>query len=211
MESTQIEQIKKQLIQQIESTFPEDKKKEAIEKIQSMDENQLKEFLIQNNLINQDGTPTNQGTPQKCIFCSIIDQEIPTNKIDENDFAIAALEINPISKGHSLIIPKEHIEESSKMPKRALELAEKVTKRIKEKLKPKEVKIESINLFGHEILNLLPIYENENLNSKRKQAKPEELEELTKLLEVEKELKTIEKPEPKKIKAKKLWLSTRIP
>ena len=210
IDEKQIPQIKQQLIQQIESTFPEEKRKEAIEKVQGMNPQELEEFLIQNNLIGQPGQAQPQaGEPGKCIFCSIVSGEVPTTKIDENKVAIASLEINPVSKGHTLIIPKEHLENSGKLPSSAFTLAKKISKKIKTKLKPKEVTIVSTNLFGHEIINVLPVYENENLGSPRQQAKPEELEQLKKLLEVKPKPKRQSKP--KKIKEKKLWLNKRMP
>lgn len=43
-----------------------------------------------------------------CIFCKIIQGEIPSQKIYENDKIYAFLDIGPINHGHSLIIPKEH-------------------------------------------------------------------------------------------------------
>jgi histidine triad (HIT) family protein len=43
-----------------------------------------------------------------CIFCKIINKEIPTNIIYENDKVLAFLDISPVSLGHTLIIPKKH-------------------------------------------------------------------------------------------------------
>ena len=62
----QSEQIKKQLIEQINLTFPDDKKSSAISQIKSMNDEQLEEFLKQNNLI-KDGDGA-RGE-QKCVFC----------------------------------------------------------------------------------------------------------------------------------------------
>ena len=90
-----------------------------------------------------------------------------------------------------------------------------VAKRLKTKLKPKTIEISSSNLFGHEMLNVVPSYENEDPQEKHL-AKPEELEELQKILV--KTQKLIKKtPKPKKIKLdtkkpeKKMWLPRRIP
>ena len=99
----QADQIKQQIIQQIESTFPEDKKESAIKQIELMGSEQLEEFLEKNNLMKTGENPTGD----KCIFCSIISEEISSYKIDENKDAIAILEINPISRAHVLIIPKK--------------------------------------------------------------------------------------------------------
>lgn len=201
----QLQQAKEQIIQQIQSTFPEDKKASAITQLNSMNEEQLIEFLKQNNLIKE-GEPAQQ----QCIFCSIIEDKIPSYKIDENNSSIAILELNPISKAHTIIIPKQHIPSSDKLPKEVFTLAKKIAKKIKTKLKPTDVKIASSNMFGHEILNILPIYENETLESPRHKEEETELLQLQKKLETKSKPKTIRKPRIKKIK-EKLWLPKRIP
>ena len=43
-----------------------------------------------------------------CIFCAIAAGEIPSFKVYEDDLALAYLDINPFSKGHTLVIPKAH-------------------------------------------------------------------------------------------------------
>ncbi len=43
-----------------------------------------------------------------CVFCAIAEGEIPSFKVYEDDFVLAYLDINPFSKGHTLVIPKEH-------------------------------------------------------------------------------------------------------
>lgn len=211
----QIPQIKKQLLSQLDSTnLPN--KEEIKKSIELMNEEQLEEFLIQNNLIKKDSgeSPQNfssqEPQTQQCIFCSIVEGKIPTNKIDENKDSIAVLEINPASFGHSIIIPKQHITESAKLPATAFSLAKKIAKKIKTKLKPKDVTISSANVFGHEIINILPVYENETINSERKPGKPEELEKLKKLLEKKPKPKVIKRRKPKKVE-EKLWLPKRIP
>ncbi len=45
-----------------------------------------------------------------CIFCKIIKGEIPSSKVYEDESFIAILDISPANKGHTLVIPKEHIE-----------------------------------------------------------------------------------------------------
>ena len=44
-----------------------------------------------------------------CIFCKIIKGEIPCYKIYEDDNVISFLDINPVTKGHLLVIPKKHV------------------------------------------------------------------------------------------------------
>lgn len=193
----QIKQIKKQLLQQIEN-FPEDKKEIAKQQIEEMDSEQLEEFLEQNNLVQK------SENKQQCVFCSIAEGKIPSSKIEENEEAIAILEINPVSRGHVLVIPKNH---NNKISKTITSLAEKISKKIKAKLKPAEVKIAKSELFGHQVLNVIPVYKNENLNSPRQKAKPEELEKIKSQLE-----EKPKKPKPiKKVKPEKIDENIRLP
>ena len=108
----QAQQIKGQIIAHIEKTFPPDKKYSAIDQLNSMTIEELEAFLIQNKMIkdmpSSDGSSLNlpQSNMTQSPFRMIILGEIPSIKIDENNDALAVLEINPISKGHIIIIPK---------------------------------------------------------------------------------------------------------
>lgn len=45
---------------------------------------------------------------ENCIFCKIVKGEIPSHKVYEDDNFFAFLDINPLSPGHTLVIPKKH-------------------------------------------------------------------------------------------------------
>lgn len=193
-------EIKQKIISHIEQTFPEEQKLSAISQIESMNSEQLENFLEKNNMINKEESP-------ECVFCAIASDKINSVKINENEDAVAVLEINPISKGHSLIIPKEHSETASK---KSFALAEKISKILKEKLNAKEVKISKSKLFGHEVINLLPVYEDETFNSKKNSVKMEELEQVKE--EIEKPEKEKEEPKSKIEEIKEFFrLPKRIP
>ena len=49
------------------------------------------------------------STEQNCIFCKIIEKEIPADIVYEDDNFIAFLDINPQSPGHVQVIPKKHV------------------------------------------------------------------------------------------------------
>jgi histidine triad (HIT) family protein len=49
-------------------------------------------------------------TGQDCIFCRIAAGQIPSVRIFENDRILAFLDIRPISDGHTLVIPKQHVD-----------------------------------------------------------------------------------------------------
>lgn len=46
---------------------------------------------------------------ENCIFCKIINNKIPAEKVYENENFMALMDIKPVSDGHILIIPKKHI------------------------------------------------------------------------------------------------------
>ena len=204
--SEQTKQIKQQIIQQIENTFPEEKKESAIQQIEEMNESELENFLAQNNLIK---TSENEG--EKCIFCSIVSEKIQSYKISENESAIAVLEINPVSRGHTLIIPKVHIQEISKETQ---DFAKEISIKLKEKLNAKSIQTEDSEMFGHKIVNIIPIYDNKTLEEKRQKAPKEILESLQKELSIKiekkEEAQEIEK-KPEIISDKNTWLPKRIP
>ena len=45
----------------------------------------------------------------ECIFCKIIAEDIPSYKVYEDDKVLAFFDILPISPGHTIIVPKEHV------------------------------------------------------------------------------------------------------
>ncbi len=53
---------------------------------------------------------------EDCIFCKIVRGEIPSAKVLENEKVLAFLDINPVSKGHTLVIPKIHYGAYPEMP-----------------------------------------------------------------------------------------------
>lgn len=52
-----------------------------------------------------------------CLFCSIINKEIPAKTVYEDDNVIAFLDIFPVADGHVLVVPKKHYVELKDMPK----------------------------------------------------------------------------------------------
>lgn len=45
-----------------------------------------------------------------CLFCKIVDGSIPSIKVYEDDHVLAFMDIFPLTKGHTLLIPKKHHE-----------------------------------------------------------------------------------------------------
>lgn len=73
-----------------------------------------------------------------CIFCKIANGEIPSRTIEETDLFRVVLDVAPATKGHALILPKEHYRNLYDIPEdvaaEAIKLAKKMALRMKEKL-----------------------------------------------------------------------------
>jgi histidine triad (HIT) family protein len=72
---------------------------------------------------------------KECIFCKIAAGEIPCHKIYEDDKVLAFLDINPVTDGHALIIPKEHYQMMPDVPDDLLAYIFLKTKEFMEKIK----------------------------------------------------------------------------
>ena len=75
---------------------------------------------------------------EDCIFCKIVRGEIPSAKVLENEKVLAFLDINPVSKGHTLVIPKIHYGTYPEMPADVLaalgEALQKIGRAVKSQL-----------------------------------------------------------------------------
>lgn len=72
---------------------------------------------------------------EDCIFCKIINNEIPSHKVYEDDLVLAFLDTNSMSKGHTLIIPKKHANDVFDIEDIYLERIALVAKKISQKIK----------------------------------------------------------------------------
>lgn len=182
----QIEQIKKQLLQQIQNSeqIPQEQKEAVKTQIQNSTPEQLIEFLKQNNLIQSEEDlekipeADSEKAETKCIFCNISNKRIPSVILKENEKAIAILELNPISKGHTLVIPKEHISSADNIPSEVTDLTKEIDDLIKQNLSPKNTLIDITSIMEHVAVNIVPVYNNETLESQRYKAEEKELNEI---------------------------------
>lgn len=103
---------------------------------------------------------------EDCIFCKIVKGEIPSFKVYEDEKVFAFADINPISTGHTLVIPKRHARDLWEIPGddlTAVHLAsKKIIKAIQDALQPSGVACVQLNGPGanqvvlHYHLHLVP-------------------------------------------------------
>lgn len=108
-----------------------------------------------------------------CIFCKIANGEIPAATVYEDaDFRVI-LDLSPASKGHALILPKEHyanlFELDDKVAEKVLLVAKKVTSKMREILKCDGYNLVQNNgeaagqTVNHFHLHLIPRYEGDHV------------------------------------------------
>lgn len=106
-----------------------------------------------------------------CIFCKISEGDIPSARIWENDKYLSFLDINPVTKGMALVIPKDH--ENSDIFKNnqdtintIMEAAKEVSIKLEKALDIDRVGVifEGIEV-NHLHVKLIPIKEGETINS----------------------------------------------
>lgn len=104
-----------------------------------------------------------------CIFCKIAKKELESNIVYESESIIAFLDIDPISEGHILIMPKEHYLDIEELPKNILneilELSQRMVKALKELYNPNGYSIMQnggeFNDIGHFHLHIFPRYQDD--------------------------------------------------
>ncbi len=106
-----------------------------------------------------------------CIFCKIVAGEIPAQIVDEDERTIAFMDINPATRGHLLVIPREHVQDLLEIDPEDLaataRAAQRITRRASERLNPAGVNL--INSCGaaawqtvfHFHIHVIPRYEDD--------------------------------------------------
>lgn len=87
-------------------------------------------------------------THEDCIFCKIINGDIPSAKVYEDDDVFAFLDISQVTKGHTLVIPKTHVKNIYETPE---QIASKLFARIPKIAKAieKTFQPEGINILSN--------------------------------------------------------------
>jgi histidine triad (HIT) family protein len=120
--------------------------------------------------------------PADCLFCKIINGDIPSVRIWEDESVFAFLDINPVNPGHTLVIPKTHQEDvfdiADEEYSSLFNSAKKLGRAVKKAMGSKRVGIVVEGfLIPHAHIHLIPINAGNELHSqKTKRATQEELE-----------------------------------
>lgn len=108
---------------------------------------------------------------ENCIFCKLANGEIPSATIYEDEEFRVILDLNPATKGHALILPKEHAADLFEMPEERVQKAFALAKRMAGKMRD-VLRCDGFNLVQnngpaagqtvfHFHIHLIPRYEND--------------------------------------------------
>ena len=113
---------------------------------------------------------------EDCLFCKIIKGEIPSKTIYEDELVKVFLDVNPVTDGHMLIIPKKHVTDFTELDSDTLGYMHSI---IKEKLMPliydklKACGLKIVNNYGSEQLvkhyhiHVIPVYPDTDIKYAR--------------------------------------------
>ena len=124
-----------------------------------------------------------------CLFCKIINGEIPSSVVYEDDLVKVFLDINPTTNGDSLIVPKKHFKDFREVDDEILihmnNIAKKLYPMYQEKLKCQGLTLAHNTDYSQEIkhfhIHFIPRYENDevkHLSNKEILKDPKEILEI---------------------------------
>lgn len=133
-----------------------------------------------------------------CIFCRIAAHELPASIVYENERTMAFLELQPITPGHILVIPKTHVESFCELASEDVEDLIRVGQMMDRALRASALHCEGVDLVladgraaeqevGHVHLHVFPRFEGDEFtlstnSDLRRPTGREELDENTRLI-----------------------------
>jgi len=123
-------------------------------------------------------------TGEDCIFCKIVAGELPAEKVAEDEHTIAFMDLNPWTRGHALVIPRNHSRNLYDVDPEDLRHAVVAAKRLAERLRDR-LGCDGVNLLNsfepaawqtvfHLHLHVIPRYEGDPLRLPGQPQRPEE-------------------------------------
>ncbi len=108
-----------------------------------------------------------------CIFCAIVAGEAPAEVIDQDDHTVTLMDINPATKGHALVIPRDHSEDLLAISEEDLRhtavAAQRIAKRMEATLAPdgfnliNACRVAAWQTVFHFHIHVIPRYEDDPL------------------------------------------------
>jgi histidine triad (HIT) family protein len=108
-----------------------------------------------------------------CIFCKIVAGEVPSNRLEEDERTITLMDINPATRGHALVIPREHSRDLRDVAEEDLLACSAAARRLAARM-PKRLGADGVNLLNscgraawqtvyHFHIHVIPRYDDDPL------------------------------------------------
>jgi histidine triad (HIT) family protein len=85
--------------------------------------------------------------PDDCLFCGIVAGDVPAQIVDSDEHTVAFMDINPATRGHSLVVPREHSADLFEISNEDLERTFLAARRLGRKME------ETLEPDGYNVLN----------------------------------------------------------
>jgi histidine triad (HIT) family protein len=129
-----------------------------------------------------------------CIFCKVLAGEIPAEKVDEDEHAVAFMDLNPWTRGHALVVPRNHTANLYEIDDAELSQVAIASKRLARRMRER-LGCDGINLLNstepaawqtvfHFHVHVIPRYDDDPLElpTRPREASKEELQEVAEAL-----------------------------
>jgi len=112
---------------------------------------------------------------EKCVFCEIIKGNLESSVVYKDDLCTAFLDIEPVNRGHVLIVPNDHVESAVNLDDEVSARMMSVAKKINKALRKSSIHCEGVNYFladgeaafqevFHVHLHCIPRYKNDGFS-----------------------------------------------
>ncbi len=123
-----------------------------------------------------------------CLFCKIVNGDIPCTKVYENDKVLSFMDINPMSNGHLLVIPKNHGITIDELPESdflaVMAATKKIAEAVKKALNPDGMNILQLNgkaanqVVPHLHVHIVPRWSDDGLTVSKWDPVPGDMEQI---------------------------------
>lgn len=123
-----------------------------------------------------------------CVFCKIISKEFSSNIVYEDDYTLAFLDLSQSNDGHTLVVPKKHVENIFDMDDETISHVFKTVNKVSKAIS-KALNVNNINIINnngktagqsvfHFHIHIIPRHENDQIklevNDRSKELNPED-------------------------------------
>lgn len=111
-----------------------------------------------------------------CLFCNIVAGKQSAHKVYEDDEILAFLDVEPVNPGHTLVIPKQHVEVFWQLDEptytHLMQVVRKLSERVQSVIKPERVGLLIAGFdVPHAHVHIVPMHEYDDLKAKQKAGK----------------------------------------